>query len=296
MKIFCQVVVRNEADRFWSSWLDWHVRMFPDGVHVYDDQSTDNTARMAEQAGALVTRRIDGVGFLEHEGKFRQQAWGAFEDTMKPEPGSWVFCIDADEFLVSAEDETNKLFRVCEWAAQQRRQAYMVSIPEVFGSVELSNGELTDLSVRTDGWWGKIAGTRLFEYHPGGKFSDKVMGSGSEPTYVSSVARSSLQEMWLMHYGYARPADVQAKYARYSGLVHGHSDKHIQSIIEEPDLVPWDGPKVNVHFGLRPKPGPGRYVKIPIVAPGEEVLLTPDQIAGTDSMGTVLMEEADDPV
>jgi hypothetical protein len=90
----------------------------------------------------------------------------------------------------------------------------------------------------------------------GGQFADRVMASGSEPTYVPRAPHVSLQNVWLLHYGYARPEDVAAKYERYTARPGGHSDTHIQSIVAEPQLVPWDGPLIDVYLGARPAPGP----------------------------------------
>lgn len=266
MKIFCQVVVKNEADRFWDSWLDWHVRIFPDGVHIFDDNSDDETVSMALAAGATVSKygpSKEGPTFLEHEGKFRQEAWRCFENAFGPEPGDWVFCIDSDEFFVARNDELTLLYEACTWANENRRSAYTVVIPEVFYTDIADDGLLSNAYVRTDGWWGTIAGTRLFPYQRNGEFADKPMASGSEPTYVAQQSRrSTLQHAWLMHYGYSRPEDVKAKFERYSKLPHGHANKHIQSIVEEPDLTLWEGPRTDVYYGRRPEPGPERAAPV----------------------------------
>jgi hypothetical protein len=131
-----------------------------------------------------------------------------------------------------------------------------VSIPEVFRSQVTQEGKLVDLATRVDGWWGQIAGTRLFAWRAGGLFADKQMASGSEPTYVPVAARSSLQGMWLLHLGYAQEEDRKAKYLRYTVSPGGHANTHIQSILAEPTLVPWDGPLIDLYLGSRPVAGP----------------------------------------
>ena len=70
------------------------------------------------------------------------------------------------------------------------------------------------------------------------------MGCGSEPQYVSQGSLSHQNsELFMLHYGYADPVDVQSKYTRYSSLAqHGHDNSHIESIIKTPELVKWDGP------------------------------------------------------
>jgi hypothetical protein len=266
VRVLLHSCVKNEANRYWDSWLDWHVPIFGgDNVHIYDDRSDDETTDMAREKKAVVSDGSEEVTFLKHEGQFRQAAWDQFERRMKPEQGDWVFCIDADEFLIGRDDEQSALYRACEWANHQRRGALMVSIPEVFRTDLQEDGKLTNPQVRVDGWWGKIAGTRLFAWQPGGKFSGKAMGCGSEPTYVTTAPRSSLQGLWLLHFGYARPEDVKAKYNRYRSLaVHGHADAHVESIPQPPQLVSWDGPLIDVHLGRRPAPGPGKPIEIPL--------------------------------
>jgi hypothetical protein len=258
MRVLLQCVARNEASRYWASWLDWHVSVFgAENMHVYDDRSTDSTAEMADKyAIATTVRDDDAPSFLEHEGRLRQRAWKAMEEVLEPEPGDWVFAIDADEFLLARADEDRELYRNCEWANAQGHGAFTVTIPEIFRTDLEDDGKLTGLQVRVDGWWGRIAGTRLFAWRPGGVFADKAMGSGSEPGYVAQVQRSALQGMWLLHYGYARPEDAQAKFARYTARPEGHANDHVRSIVEPPQLASWDGPLIDVYLGSRPAPGP----------------------------------------
>jgi hypothetical protein len=266
MRVLAQVVARNEAGRYWPSWLAWHVPIFKaENIHVYDDRSDDDTAEMADAAGVHVTRRGETeTTFLEHEGRFRQRAWNHMERALEPRQGDWVFSIDADEFLLGRGDELDEVYKACEWANSNRRGAYMVSIPEIFRTELLDDRRLFHPQVRVDGWWGKIAGTRLFAWRPNGRFSDRAMASGSEPTYVTNAPRVVLQNLWLLHYGYARPEDVKAKYARYSATPGAHANSHIASIMEEPALVPWDGPQIDVYLGARPEPGPGWATGVPL--------------------------------
>lgn len=265
MRVLANIVVRNEAQRYWDSWLDWHVPLFgAENVHVWDDHSDDDeqTLGMAIDAGASVSADDHAPRFLEHEGRCRQRAWNAMEAALKPEPGDWVFCLDADEFLVGRSDERNLLYHACDWANVNGRTALMVSIPEVFRTDLQDDGLLTRPMVRLDGWWGRIAGTRLFAWQPGGQFSERAMASGSEPTYVGVAPRSTLTGLWLLHYGYARPEDVYDKYERYLSR-GGHADAHVASIVTDPVLAPWDGPTINVYLGRRPEPGPGDVIELP---------------------------------
>lgn len=240
MRIFASTVGRDEEHRWLRRMLASCAGAF-DGHFFYDDGSRDRTLEIASSAGCTtVSRPADVPSFLEHESQFRQNAWWAFEDALHPTEGDWILSIDCDEILVAAGEPRDVLRKICGDAGAYT--ALLVTIPEVFGFQTEADGAETPL-VRTDGYWGTIRGTRLFRYQKGGTFSGKAMGSGSEPQYAARGPFQPAVGLWLMHLGYARREDQQAKHARYSALMtHGHNDRHIQSIIEQPTLVPWEGP------------------------------------------------------
>ncbi len=189
--------------------------------------------------------------FLEREGQFRQRAWQWFEESVQPEPGDTVLALDADEFLVAGEDQDVSartvgwaIGQAIEAAAANGSMAVMVPVPEVFDAT-CPDFLYTDPMVRTDGFWGTIAGTRLFRYQRGGTFRNRAMGSGAEPTFVADSAPRAPRYpgLSLLHLGYMDAADRRAKHQRYTELVdHGHANSHIQSIIARPTLEPWKGP------------------------------------------------------
>lgn len=240
MRLHALTVGRNEVDRYFPVMLARTAPIVDDWFFM-DDQSTDDTPHLAAGWCETMTRP-DGVpSFLEHEGQFRQFAYDRFEERMNPEPGDWVLAIDCDELLVSAAgdepaDIRAGLDRAIRLAGDNN--AIVMPVPECFGF----DDDGTPLC-RTDGFWGGIRGTRLYRWQPGGRFSDKPMGSGSEPSYAIQAPRSEDNAgVSIMHFGYADPADVQAKYQRYNATQHGHNDKHIQSIITPPVLRRWPHP------------------------------------------------------
>jgi Glycosyl transferase family 2 len=237
-KIYGILVMRNEASRYLEKCLQWMSPLF-DGLFVYDDKSSDDSVEIARSFTDHVVVRKDSPSFLEHEGMFRMESWRSFLSEMSPEFGDWVLSFDADEFLVSINETTEASLRYSvEGAKKKKCFSVMVDIPEIF-KVEGSKHWR-----RTDGFWGQIRGTRLFEIKDRAEWTMKPMGCGSEPTYVShSKPFPNIYDLNLMHYGYAQPKDVKAKYDRYSKLlVHGHNDSHIASIIESPTLEVWRGP------------------------------------------------------
>lgn len=232
MKIVAYMTVKDEVDRYLERCLTDLLRTV-DAVAVYDDQSSDGSAELARDLGAVVAQRPTGVSsFMRHEGRFRQAAWDFTARALGLQNGDFIFAVDADEWIGHpTKDPKAALREACE-RAPRSCTSILVQKHEVFAF----DDDGTPL-VRTDGYWGNIVGHRLCRWMPGGVFADKVMGSGCEPTYAGNRPHSNNNGIYLLHYGYARQEDQQLKFDRYSTLMdHGHSDRHIQSIIARPSL------------------------------------------------------------
>lgn len=252
MRVLGSLVMRNEAARWLDCCLAWNVPLV-NAFFVYDDQSTDDSVKVAQARGCVVSQRPDGVPpLLVHEGRFREAAWRAFEEAMNPAEGDWVLAIDADEFVASTQDESEAVYWACRDATDDGAIGLRLTIPEVFAVQGSPAAEefLTRPEVRVDGMWASIAGVRLFEWQPDGHFPDRALASGSAPSYVAEGAINAIEGLWLLHYGYAHPGDRQEKYQRYVARP-GHAVAHVASIVEEPVLQLWGGPYTNVYRGVR---------------------------------------------
>ena len=236
-KIIGSMVIKNEKDRYLEDCIN-HAFTFLDEIFVYDDRSEDNSAELAMDLGCRVVRRPDGrSSFIDHEGQFRYSAWIAFEELMEPDVSDWIFSFDADEFMVAESDVKNTLHNAVSYAESNNCIGVVLPFPEIFKIDE------EGLWARTDGLWNSIRGPRLFKYNTNGSWSDKSMGCGSEPDYVSR-GRLSDQNYGLnvLHLGYAKDEDKKEKYTRYSSLSeHGHNNSHIESILKDPKLELWHG-------------------------------------------------------
>lgn len=245
MRIFSLLVTKNECDRYLQACLKWNVPMF-DSMLVYDDGSSDDTLNVVGSVGRIhYTQRPDGVPtFLEHEGRFRQDAILAMEELFHPEDGDWIFVIDADEFLVVDGDPAG--LRAAAVAAERADcKSVQIRVPELWS--------IDPPMERIDGFWGSIRCTRFYKWQPGGQIRDVPMGSGAEPSYVAnSKIYTKARNIHLLHAGYAHPDDVATKYERYSSLANnGHADSHIQSIPANPVLKQWKGEMPPVWRGVR---------------------------------------------
>ncbi len=243
-RLLAYMVTRNEEGRYLDACLT-HAMSYLGGLAVYDDRSDDDTVELAEKHGAVVRIRPDvAPSFLEHEGLFRQRAWWWFEAALEPDPGDWVLALDADELLV---DPDPLVF------LESKSTYALLHIPEVFGADLGAGGVYENPQIRVDGFWASNVHPRLFRYERGGTFKNKVMACGAVPTYVTdpgSVPPAGRGGS-LLHLGYMVDADRRVKYERYSGLEHGHSNAHIESILRPPTLQPWLGPWPEVWRGVR---------------------------------------------
>jgi hypothetical protein len=233
LKLFGLMVTRNEAGRYLDASLR-ALRAAVDEVFVFDDASTDDTPNIIRRRGCVFyDRREETPSFLEHEGKFRQEAWNAFWRTMEPTIGDWILSVDADELVVADGDPRALLRETAQYANDRGQLARLVRIPEVF--------DLSGPMIRTDGYWGKIQGLRFFAFQPDGSYPDRTMGCGSAPTYTEAHVSGGVHRLWLLHLGYARPADRVAKHERYAQRA-GHANGHVASILARPELILWRGP------------------------------------------------------
>lgn len=243
MDIYALTVGRNEEHRYLRSFLE-NVSEWCSDHFFYDDQSSDDTALIAQEYATVRVRDDNLPSFAEDEGMFRQAAWIMFEATMEPRIGDWILVIDCDEALVGQPDRPvrGSLHSVCEDALYG---PVCLAFHEVFGST----GNGTPL-VRVDGFWGQGFAPRLFTYREGGFFTQGKVGVPAVPSYVMADRNHWRQtnDLSVMHFGYANPQDWPVKYRRYKG-VPGHHPEHIESIIGAKDLVEWGGSKVVMSYG-----------------------------------------------
>lgn len=231
------VVCKNEADRYLQSCLAWNSQIV-DTLFMFDDQSTDNSVDIARSYCDVVKVREGGSSFMEHEGKFRQQAWDVWEASIHPKSGSYVYVFDTDQFMVGSNNNKNprKTFDdLIGYAKNSKHDSVMLSIPEIWENKD------DVLFTRQDGFWARNSSPHLFEFRPDGAFQMTPMGCGSRPKYVRNPMTNMIMGS-LLHFGYLNPADRKEKFNRYNNLdQHGHNPAHIASIMKPPTLKEYLG-------------------------------------------------------
>lgn len=239
-RIIAHMVIRNEADRFLDSCLEWNKQWF-DELHVYDGNSTDRTLEIARTHTSLIgVHPEDGVGFYEDEGKYRTVAWRNLEKVCAPEEGDWVFCLDADEFLIGSDkveqqNPRSGLELLAEMAEKSNKKSAMM------GRAEIWDASGVPLKVRVDGEWARDRVVRFVRWEPKGKMRNAKLGCGSVPDYGLKQPFSTVHACRILHFGYAIEGEAERKYSLYSGASgNAHSGPHIASIVMKPKLVDWD--------------------------------------------------------
>lgn len=239
VRIVGHMVVRNELHRYLPRTLDWLSREITSEIAVYDDQSDDGTWEFLESSGlAAVARRRDDVpSFQETESSVRRAAWEFMERAVQPQAGDWILALDADEFLVA--DQPGQLI-------EQINHAIEACLAEGFRAINLTVREVFGYDgstplIRTDQYWDQIRACRLVQWDHGGQFLPVPEGGGSVPNNWQNW-RFYATGLSLLHYGYAREQDRQAKFDRYrTSPFGGHNPTHIASILRPGRLVPWTG-------------------------------------------------------
>lgn len=229
------MVIKNEAANYLDSVLEG-IEGWADDIHVYDDQSDDESLSIVRMYTQLyATRRSSDDSFLQHEGRFRQAAWRSMCELAKPQKDDWVFCIDADEFLVGSLDEPHPrkaLEMLIEYADKTKRNSVSIQVDEVWDLSE-------DLpQARVDGWWAKNRPPRLVRWKPNGEFKDAKLGCGSVPIYGQQGPAENISVCRLLHFGYTLDGALEHKHGLYSNVdSNKHSKKHIDSILTKPKLA-----------------------------------------------------------
>lgn len=237
------MVIKDETERYLQSCI-LHHRPLVDGIFIFDDQSRDLDRGMLKSWGVdhIRVRDRSCPTFTEDESLFREEGWNLFAGAFDLKEGDWVLGLDADEFYVGIPPRA-----LARAGTLMDYQSIEFMIPEIFN--------LEPMQERTDGYWGAITGVRMTQYRPHDqRFPWGGMGCGVFPAYAHQGRKwSHLLEHGaeILHFGYADEADRKEKYVRYTQNQNNHASRHIQSIMETTNTVPWIGETPEVWRGVR---------------------------------------------
>lgn len=240
MKLVAAMNVRNELHR-WLPITVPHLLEWVDAIAVQDDGSTDGSAEWLEAIEGVELTRTGGNLWAEHEGNLHARL---FEHALTLEP-THVLAIDADEIV----PEGKRLRRLLELDEQAGTPeiTYTLNMVELWG---------TDPPVaRHDGGWRPHPVAILYRLPEGPRgrewrIDGRKLASPRVPRAVVTELRRGRhveQSIDVLHLGWARPEEREARHRRYVELDGGryHAKRHLESIMwpdERCDLRPYEGP------------------------------------------------------
>lgn len=240
-RIVGHLVMKNEADNFLQSCLEWNSQWF-DELHVFDDRSTDNSIEIAASYTKNIRVRKDyEPSFLDNEGKFRQLAWESLGETCNMTEDDWVFAFDADEFLCDSFKQHNGLVTL------KVLRDYLIGTNYL--STSFVHPELWDISgavplCRVDGYWKGDRVIRMCRWKDKLNKKDKFkdgFACGSVPRYANKACEK-IHFCNIVHFGHVSKEQTLKKYDIYSKQQkHAHNEKHLASFKTKPELVEYNG-------------------------------------------------------
>jgi hypothetical protein len=225
-KLIAAMVGRNEVNRYLKQVLD-RLSEQVDLICFVDDCSEDDTLDVASSYEKVEWGVMNKPTFISDEHELRSALWSFVG--RYAEEGDWILSIDCDEELYGLEYARHLLY-------QERWDVIGITFYHMWNETQY----------RVDGAWAPTLSSRLYRYKKGGKFRNRKLACGAEPTYVMDMVatRRFYKEspLRMKHLGYQSYDDQIAKYARYMELDGGefHSIKHLKSIISpNPRLEDW---------------------------------------------------------
>lgn len=224
MRLVVAFLARQEAapDRHFARVLR-RASQFADRIVVLDDGSTDGTAQLAREHGAIVRRRELATPAWGNEASARQELWD-FALGECPDADSWVLINDADQELVGdvrslcLSREVNAwsfvlydLWSQTEYREDQFWRGHLTPRPWLFAPRRVPAG-----------WTPEWSGRGI---HPGHCPLNFPMVPGIAPP----------DAFYWLHHAYSTPAARQAKHAQYASRFHLMSDferAHAASILQ----------------------------------------------------------------
>ncbi|MGE5583957.1 MAG: glycosyltransferase family 2 protein [Bacillota bacterium] len=227
-KLTLSMLVRNEAGRYLRQVLE-HAAQYIDNAVVLDDASEDETVEVCRQAlgGIPVTIVSNSKPGFHNEVALRKRQWDLVVST-NPD---WILVLDADEML-----EDRAKFVIRDLINQPFYDHYSFRLYDFWDPTHY----------RDDPYWRAHKTYRVFlvRYQPRFKYTwrETALHCGRLPNNIGLLpGRTS--DLRVKHFGWASPADREAKYQRYRALdpsaKYGIRQQYESILDRNPNLVEW---------------------------------------------------------
>lgn len=200
-KLVGAVLCRNEAGRYLKRAIE-NLKTFCDDVLVVDDNSTDDSVRIAKQAGAIVIS-LPSKGYMwGKETPARAFLW---QEAVKLAGAGWIYFADADHITRGNLKELTKSWVLNAWA---------------FPLFDVWDEDET--LFRADGYWQGHRHPRIWMVRPSAvpegweaQWAGRGIHAGHIPANFPIHGVRVPDDFYILHLGYARADDRVARHSRY---------------------------------------------------------------------------------
>lgn len=222
------MIMRNEAERYLPEVLS-QAQRYSDKIVILDDNSDDDSVKVAEKHKAKVYTHEEEPLFWTQEHSLRECLWKEILP-LEAEPGDWILALDCDELLGEQFQCSKDII-----LRQNNVGTFTFRIYEAWGSRD---------KVRIDGSWNPLSKETpmLTKYQPSVNYQFPHIGlhSGRVPMNVLGPIVPSGAS--LLHLGWSNPEEHADKIARYTKMdknPHPAMKQHYESMLQPPELVEW---------------------------------------------------------
>lgn len=199
MRCIAAVLARNEADRYLKPVIE-SLQHVCDDILLLDDNSTDDTGRVAAEMGVIVHRRT-GAPMWGQESSARAELWELGSELAGD---GWLLIADADQILVAPQTDWQVMLRswnVDSWAFP------------LFDCWDTPN------QYRADGYWRGYQLARPWLFRPSATpnpvWNSRGIHTGHAPMNALGAPGIAPKSVYWKHLGWMKAEDRQEKLARY---------------------------------------------------------------------------------
>jgi len=228
INLLLSLVVKNEEHRFLETVLV-SAQKYVDFILIIDDASTDATVQLCREILADFPHKIveNAESLFANETNLRSLQW---EESLKLNP-EWILILDADEVFEAA------LVEQIESLLQTEKDAIYFRLYDFWNESEYREDHL---------WYAHQTYRPFIVRNKAGisySFRDMAQHCGRFPTEIIHFPYQ-LSDLRIKHYGWARVADRQRKFARYMELdpqgKFGNMAQYQSILDEKPNLVKFE--------------------------------------------------------